>query len=59
MMEWMEGNGVMRITTMRDVEPSSQNKRRGNPPRNIEEKTIYVQDNKMFGKDMLTKKQVL
>ncbi len=57
MMEWMEGNGVMRITTMRDVEPSSQNKRRGNPPRNIEEKTIYVQDNKMFGKDMITKKQ--
>ncbi len=48
---------TMRITTMRDVEPSSQIKRRGNPPRNIEEKTIYVQDNKMFGKDMLTKKQ--
>ncbi len=47
----------MRITTMRDVEPSSENKRRGNPPRNIEEKTIYVQDNKMFGKDILAKKQ--
>ncbi len=55
-LDWIGPNGSLKLTAVRDVEPTSK-KKTENPPRAIDTRDLLVQDNRLYGYNMVTDEQ--
>ena len=56
-LDWIGPNGSLKLTAVRDVEPTSKRKKTENPPRAIDTRDLVIQDNRLYGHNMVTNEQ--